>query len=120
MANNLHAARDSQPALVDRPENVADGVPDEAETGTDEVGPTAIPVAVDGQLSADGRFRWSAAWGAWVPTGKEETVEAGPLEWGPLMPERIHPRGCWCLRCWDTGLRYGDYLKAKRIRDVSF
>ena len=79
----------------------------------------AVSVAVDGQLSADERFRWSAAWGRWVPTGREQTDLPGPLEFGPLMPEKLHPRGCWCVECWNTGLRYGEYLKAKSIRETN-
>lgn len=71
----------------------------------------------DGTLSADGRFQWIAVWGAWVPTGKEETLDLpGPLEFGPLLPER-HSESCLCVECWNAGVRYADYLKSKRVRN---
>src|SRR6185503_17741094 len=73
----------------------------------------------DGQLTPDGRFRWSAGWDRWVPTGKGDSHDLpGPLEWGPLLPDKLHPRGCWCPRCWEAGIRYGDYLKEKKLRDL--
>lgn len=71
----------------------------------------------DGTLSRDGKFRWSAGWGQWVPTGREEEIPLpGPLEFGPLLPER-HSESCLCVDCWNAGVRYGDYLKAKAVRD---
>ena len=72
-----------------------------------------------GTLSRDGRFKWSAGWQNWVPTGKEPEMELelpGPLESGPLLPER-HSASCLCVDCWNTGVRYGDYLKAKAVRE---
>lgn len=68
-----------------------------------------------GTLSRDGRFKWSAGWQKWVPTGKEPEQEIalpGPLESGPLLPER-HSESCGCVDCWNAGVRYSDYLKAK-------
>lgn len=68
-----------------------------------------------GTLSRDGRFKWSAGWQKWVPTGKEPEQEIplpGPLESGPLLPER-HSESCLCVSCWNAGVRYADYLKAK-------
>ncbi len=82
--------------------------------GTSESGSTKK----DGQLSQDGRFRWSAGWGIWCPIGKGDDNELpGPVEWGPLMPERPHAQGCWCVECWNAGVRYSDYLKAKAVRE---
>lgn len=108
----------AEPALVSRPEDLAIPVPTQEAPGTEQIPGTAVPVAVDGQLSADGKFRWSAGWGRWVPTGREdEPIDVGPLEWGPLMPDRLHPRGCWCADCWETGIRYADYAKTKRLRE---
>lgn len=74
----------------------------------------------DGTLSRDGKFRWSAGWGQWVPTGKgeQEIPLPGPLESGPLLPER-HSESCLCVSCWNSGVRYADYLKAKRLRDAN-
>jgi len=70
-----------------------------------------------GTLSKDGKFKWSAGWQKWVPTGKEPELELpGPLESGPLLPER-HSASCLCVDCWNAGVRYSDYLKAKRLRD---
>jgi len=101
-----------------RPQDLALSVPLEEAPGADEVGRAALSVAVDGELTPDGKFRWSAGWNAWVPTGKGEEVDLpGPLEWGPLMPDRPHRRGCWCQACWQAGLEYGDYLKAKAVRE---
>lgn len=71
----------------------------------------------DGTLSRDGRFRWVAVWERWVPTGKEQEIELpGPLESGPLLPER-HSASCGCVSCWNAGVRYNDYLKAKAVRE---
>lgn len=75
----------------------------------------------DGTLSRDGRFKWSAGWSQWIPTGREITQEEplpGPLEFGPLLPER-HSESCLCVSCWNAGVRYGDYLKAKAIRETN-
>ncbi len=70
----------------------------------------------DRQLSADGRFRWSEPWQQWVPTGREETIDAPPLKMGPLEPEKPrHPRRCWCAECWNEGLRVGEYLRNRNL-----
>jgi len=41
---------------------------------------------------------------------------------GPLEPERIrrsrHAAGCNCIDCWNAGLRYGEYLKQKRLNEL--
>jgi hypothetical protein len=37
---------------------------------------------------------------------------------GPLLPEPRRPpheAGCWCVACWQAGLAYGEYLKAKNL-----
>jgi len=71
----------------------------------------------DGTLSRDGRFRWAAVWERWVPTGKEEEIDLpGPLESGPLLPQR-HSASCLCGDCMTAGQHYADYLKARRLRD---
>lgn len=73
----------------------------------------------DGQLSRDGRFRWSAGWSQWVPVGKEirqppqqidleEAIESGP------PPKTRHSASCVCAECLTAGQRYNDYIKAKR------
>ena len=67
-----------------------------------------------GQLSRDGRFRWSAGWERWIPTGLEIPPEPSPLPLasGPLLPER-HSASCVCADCMTAGQHYTDYLKAK-------
>lgn len=71
----------------------------------------------DGTLSSDGRFRWSAGWQQWVPTGQERVQEPLlPLESGPLLPER-HSESCLCGECMTAGQHYNDYLKAKAVRE---
>lgn len=67
-----------------------------------------------GVLSRDGKFRWSAGWQKWVPVSKEaqEIPLPGPIESGPLLPER-HSESCGCVSCWNAGVRYSDYLKAR-------
>jgi hypothetical protein len=40
---------------------------------------------------------------------------------GPLLPEPkcpTHIAGCGCMECWNQGLRYGEYLKAKRLQEI--
>lgn len=72
----------------------------------------------DGMLSRDGRFRWSAGWGHWVPTGRE--IQQGPLpaplESGPLLPPR-HSESCTCDSCLTAGQHVADYLKQKALND---
>lgn len=37
---------------------------------------------------------------------------------GPLVPPprpAPHEAGCWCVECWNAGLRFGEYLRAKRL-----
>lgn len=69
----------------------------------------------DGLLSRDGRFRWSAGWQKWVPTGREiqREVIPAPVEFGPPLPPR-HSESCVCNACMTAGQRQLDYRKAKR------
>lgn len=44
-----------------------------------------------------------------------------PLGQGPLLPEprpSPHKSGCWCVRCWNAGLEYGEYLKQKKLNEL--
>jgi hypothetical protein len=110
MANPVRLRGGSSTGPIDRRR---DDAPDAQ--GTRRVG---HDTPVDGYVTPDGKFRWSAGWDLWVPTGKGDDSELpGPLEWGPLMPDRPHPRGCWCVECWNAGVRYADYAKAKRLRE---
>lgn len=38
-----------------------------------------------------------------------EGPEAPPSRRAP------HEAGCWCVACWNAGLEYGEYLKAKGL-----
>lgn len=85
--------------------------------GTHESGSTK-----DGELSRDGRFRWSAGWGAHVPTGREKTVEyVNPWDWSPnnileaaaILPIR-HRRGCSCDQCLTAAQHRLDWEKDRR------
>jgi len=72
----------------------------------------------DGQLSRDGRFRWSAGWGQWVPTGKvinNPPVQTDFLE--SAKPVALHSSSCLCANCMTAGQHYSDYLKAKRLQE---
>lgn len=73
-----------------------------------------------GTLSRDGKYKWSAGWQTWVPVPQQEQEisVSGPLESGPLLPER-HSASCVCGECMTAGQRYADYLKAKRLRDAN-
>lgn len=88
-------------------------------TATASRNPAGAPALKDGQLSRDGRFRWSAGWGKWVPltqppVGREPLP--GPLESGPLEPETLcHDSFCECKRCVNAGQRYADYLKNRDL-----
>jgi hypothetical protein len=71
----------------------------------------------DGTLSRDGRFRWSAGWGKWVPTGKEQEPELdlAPLGAGPLEPEiERHPFD-GCAECMNQGQLRADYIKNRDL-----
>jgi hypothetical protein len=69
----------------------------------------------DGVLSRDGKFRWSAGWGQWVPSGREVQTEApAPLESGPPLPQR-HSESCVCDACMTAGQHYADYIKARGL-----
>lgn len=70
----------------------------------------------DGQLSDDGRFRWSSGWQQWVPTGREAQRDAfpAPAESGPPLPER-HSESCVCGECMTAGQHYSDYVKARGL-----
>jgi hypothetical protein len=45
-----------------------------------------------------------------------EKLEPSP----PPAQPRVAPHapGCWCTPCWNAGLRYGEYLKAKRLNEL--
>lgn len=37
----------------------------------------------------------------------------------PVEPRRPpHEAGCWCVRCWASGLEYADYLQKKRLQEI--
>jgi len=76
----------------------------------------------DGELSRDGRFRWVAAWGKWVPTGKEIRRPPQQIDFvaesGP-PPKPRHSASCVCAECWNKGVRIMDYLKDKKIRNAN-
>lgn len=68
----------------------------------------------DGQLSRDGRFRWSEPWSQWVPTGKE--IREPPQQTDFLesaKPVARHSPSCLCDACLTAGQHYADYLKAR-------
>lgn len=72
----------------------------------------------DGELSRDGRFRWSAGWHRWVPTGKETVIaqeEIPLLGMGPLNPTNTHLPSCLCAACVESGQHYADYLKNRDL-----
>lgn len=39
----------------------------------------------------------------------------GPLEPNAVERRPLHKAGCACIECWNAGLRYGEYLKAKGL-----
>jgi hypothetical protein len=47
-----------------------------------------------------------------------------PLPPQPAAPARSEPRvaphaaGCWCTACFNAGLRFGEYLKQKRLNEL--
>lgn len=71
----------------------------------------------DGTLSRDGRFRWSAPWAKWIPTGYEIAQPLpAPLVSGPRLPER-HSASCTCDSCLTAGQHVADYIKQKALND---
>ena len=47
----------------------------------------------------------------------------GPRPTGDSIPPPArslasHPAGCGCVECWNAGVRYGDYLKSKRLENL--
>jgi hypothetical protein len=37
----------------------------------------------------------------------------------PKEPRKpLHAPGCWCSECWNAGLIYGEYLKARRLETL--
>ena len=83
----------------------------------------------DGELSRNGKFRWSAGWAKWVPVpnpppaGKEVAIgvesENQILGVAALQPIR-HGSSCLCAQCATAGQRYSDYAKAKAVRNRGF
>lgn len=72
---------------------------------------------LDGTLSRDGRFRWSAGWEQWVPTGKEIRRPPQQIDFvveSGLPQQPRHSASCVCAECLTAGQRYRDYLKVKR------
>lgn len=76
----------------------------------------------DGELSRDGKFKWSAGWKIWIPTGREIADYWHPWDMSPnqvlgaaaLVPIR-HGRYCTCARCLTAGQRYLDYARNKEL-----
>lgn len=65
-------------------------------------------------------FRWSEAWGQWVPEAApdESLPELTPLPLfgGPLEPERPHRcDDIRCVTCWNAGQRYAEYQKVRAM-----
>lgn len=72
----------------------------------------------DGQLSRDGRFRWSAGWDQWVPTGKEINNPPEQIDFVECAkPVSRHSPSCLCGACMTAGQHYADYLKARKLRN---
>jgi hypothetical protein len=40
------------------------------------------------------------------------------IEVGPIPKISRHSDDCWCVDCWNAGLRYGDYLKQKGLEEL--
>lgn len=60
-------------------------------------------------------WRWSDGWNKWFPIG-EALVEAVPDEPVTLAPSHpAHPSNCWCVECWNAGVRMADYLKNRNL-----
>lgn len=102
----------SQPSKTAAPQNSAATLTVSKKTdGARESGSTRK----DGQLSRDGRFRWSAGWGQWVPTGREiqELQQTDFLE--AAKPITRHSPSCLCGDCMTAGQHHADYLKARSL-----
>jgi len=65
------------------------------------------------------RWRYSEAWKTWVPeeAPAEPLPELAPLQAGPLEPEKHRCSGRDCVECWNAGVRYADYMKARRLEN---
>jgi hypothetical protein len=69
----------------------------------------------DGALSRNGRFRWSAGWGSWVPVEpvREETRSNLPLE---SFPDPAHVcNDMNCTECWNKAQLTADYMKNRGL-----
>lgn len=56
-----------------------------------------------------------------VPIDLEAPLPLQPLGRGPLLAEPrrpAHVQGCGCLECWNEGLRYGEWLKQKKLNEL--
>lgn len=46
-----------------------------------------------------------------------ECAKSTPLP--PVEMRRLtHPAGCGCIECWNSGLRYGEWLKQKQLEEL--
>lgn len=107
--------------LVRAPGSVTDRDRDTAEAQAPEAPASVDAAEWTGVRTVRKGFRWVEAWGIWVPDATQDVVEPAPLEplgMGPLLPEKHRCNLLDCVECWNTGVRYADYRKAKRLQEL--
>lgn len=97
---------------VSRLEDLALDVPLTQAPGTDEIPDGSLPLAVK-------LYEVRKPYNQWLYGYFIELRHIGPVDVGPLLPEPHRCDNIDCIECWNKSVRYEDYRKAKRLRDIN-
>lgn len=59
------------------------------------------------------KYRWSEAWGTYVPVGRP-VIDSLPIEERAAPPRPHRCNSVDCVECFNKGVQYASYLKTKR------
>lgn len=98
--------------VVDRRAALETGVPVAQAPRADEVPGPSLPLAVK-------LYEVRKPYNQWLHGYFIELHHIGPVDVGPLLPEPHRCDNIDCIECWNKSVRYEDYRKAKRLRDIN-
>lgn len=64
------------------------------------------------------KYRWSEAWECWVPISRPIFDTLRAEERALVVPRPHRCNRLDCIDCYNTGVRYADYLKTKRAEQI--
>ena len=106
------AARATEHPPVDRRADVEEYFQTPPPEGANEVSGPSLPLAVK-------LYEVRKPYNQWLYGYFIGLHHIGPVDVGPLLPEPHRCDSIDCIECWNKSVRYEDYRKAKRLRDIN-